>query len=160
MTQNLHELLEGDTPVALRRIEKALGAEDARNETVETVLSVLLWWRCTSSQNGILGALLNHECAARVGVMDEHLDRVGASGAAQAMRDLRKEIPLQDEHIKLGIIDWVDANPSLVRHAETLNDENLDVAPELWSFMQKRKEKLPHIEIPEKRTGLLGRLFG
>ena len=76
------------------------------------------------------------------------------------MRDLRKEVPLQDEHIQRGIVDWVDANPSLIQHANTLNDENLDVAPKIWSFMQGRQENLPHIEIPDKRTGLLGRLFG
>ncbi len=92
MTRNLQELLEGDEPVALRRIEKALVAVDDRNETVETVLSVLLWRRCTMGQNGILGAFLNHECVARVDVLDEHLDRVGASGAAQSMRDLRGRV--------------------------------------------------------------------
>ncbi|WP_223427576.1 hypothetical protein [Tateyamaria pelophila] len=160
MAQNLYQLLEHDDPVALRHIEKALSAEDAPNETVETVLSALLWRRCTMGQNGILGALLNHECAARVSVMDEHLDVIGASDAAQAMRDLRTEIPLQDEHIRRGIIDWVYANQNLVEHAKTLNEENLDVAPNVWTFMQKRKANLPNIEIPDKRTGLLARLFG
>ena len=159
MTQNLHELLERSDPVALRRIEKALDAVDERNETVETVLSALMWQRCTIGQNGILGAYLNHECAARVSVLDEHLAVIGASDAAQAIRDLRKEIPLQDEDIRRGIIDWVDANPSLVQHAKTLNDEDLDVASKVWNFMQKRREKLPDIEIPDKKTGLLGRFF-
>jgi len=158
--KTLHELLECDDPVALRRIEKALVAEDARNDTVDTVLSVLVWRRCTMGQNGILGAVLNHECAARVSVLDEHLDLVGASDAAQAMRDLRQEIPLKDEHIRCGIIDWVDVNPSLVRHAETLNDEGLDVALKVWSFMQEHQDKLPDIAIPDKRAGLLARLFG
>jgi hypothetical protein len=160
MTQNLQKLLQSDEPVALRRIEKALVAEDEPNETVDTVLSVLLWRRCTLGQNGILGALLNHECAARVSVLDEHLDLVGASDAAQSMRDLRKEIPLKDEHIRGGIIDWVDANPNVVRYAETLNDDGFDITPQIWSFMQERQDELPDIEIPDKRTGLLGRLFG
>ncbi len=158
--RNLYELLERNDPVALRRIEKALVAVDERNETVETVLSALMWQRCTIGPNGILGAYLNHECAARVSVLDEHLDVIGASDAAQAIRDLRKEIPLQDEDISRGIIDWVDANPSLVQHAKTLNDENLDVAPMVWNFMPERQEKLPDIEIPDKKTGLLGRFFG
>ena len=51
-------------------------------------------------------------------------------------------------------------NPSLVQHAKTLNDENLDVAPKVWNFMLERQEKLPDIEIPDKKTGLLGRFFG
>jgi hypothetical protein len=93
-------------------------------------------------------------------VLDEHLDLVGASDAAQSMRDLRKEIPLKDEHIRGGIIDWVDANPNVVRYAETLNDDGFDITPQIWSFMQERQDELPDIEIPDKRTGLLGRLFG
>ena len=160
MTQNLHELLERNEPVAFRRIEKALVAVDERNETVETVLSALIWQRCTMGQNGILGAYLNHECAARVSVLDEHLGVIAASDAAQAIRDLRKEIPLQDEDIRRGIIDWVDANPSLVQHAITLNDENLDVSPKVWSFMRDRQQNLPDVEIPDKNTGLLSRFFG
>jgi hypothetical protein len=160
MMKNLHDLLDRDDPVALRRIEKALGAEETRNETVDAVLSVLLFQRCANGRNGILGALINHECAARVSMLDEHLDLVGASGAAQAMRDLRKEIPLRDEDIRRGIIDWIEANPSLVQHAKTLNDNNLDVASKVWNFMQERQEKLPDIEIPDRKTGILGRFFG
>ena len=73
---------------------------------------------------------------------------------------LRNEIPLEDEHIRGGIIDWVDANPSLVHYAETLNDDGFDVTPKVWSFMQKRQDELPEIEIPDKRTGLFSRFFG
>ncbi len=160
MSEKLHDLLEGDDPVALGRIEKALLAGDIHNETVDTVLSALIWRRCAMGQNGVLGAVINHDCAARVSVLDQHLELVGASDAAQAMRNLRGEIPLEDEQIRPGIIDWVDANPSLIRRAETLNDDVFDVAPKIWSFMQEHKDELPDAEIPDKRTGLFRRLFG
>ena len=97
MTDNLHNLLAGDEPVALRRIEKALHSADVENETVEAVVSALIWRRCTAGPNGVLGAVLNHECAARIDVLPEHLDTIGASDAAQAVRDLRADIPLEDE---------------------------------------------------------------
>jgi len=160
MSENLHDLLESDDPVALRRIEQALQDNEVHNEIVDTVLSALIWRRCTSGQNGILGAVLDPECAARISTLPRHLDRVGASDAAQAIRDLRKQIPLKDEHIKGGIIDWVDGNPDIVRHAAALNDDVDDVAPKLWHFMQQRQNELPDAEILDKREGFLAALFG
>ncbi len=160
MTENLHSLLEGDDPVALRRIEKALRSGDVQNETIDTIISALIWRRCTIGHNGVLGAVLNHECAARVAVLTEHLERVGATDAAQAMRDLRKVIPLKDEQIQGGIIDWVDVNPDIARHASSLNNGINDIAPEVWSFMQERQDDLPDHEIPDKRKGLFAGLFG
>ncbi len=159
MPENLHDLLQRDNPVALRRIEKALSSGDVRNEAVDAVLSALIWRRCTTGQNGVLGAFLNHECAARVSVLAEHLDRVGASDAAQAMRDLREEIPLEDDRIRYGLIDWVDVNPDIARHAETLTDGVADVTRKVWSFMQERQGELPDPKIPDKREGLFARLF-
>ncbi|SLN35264.1 hypothetical protein [Roseisalinus antarcticus] len=159
MSENLHDLLEGDDPVALRRIEKALQSGDVRNEPVDAILSALIWRRCTTGQNGVLGAVLNHDCAARVSVLAEHLDRVGASDAAQAMRDLREEIPLEDERIRNGLIDWVDANPGIARYAKTLNDGVDDIALKIWNFMQKCKDELPDPEIPAKRKGPFAWLF-
>ncbi len=159
MSESLHSLLESDDPVALRRIEKALSSGDVRNEAVDAVLSALIWRRCTTGQNGVLGAVLNHECAARVSVLPEHLDQVGASDAAQAMRDLREQIPLEDQQIRYGLIDWVDANPEIARHAGTLTDGVDDVAPKVWSFMQERQSELPDPKIPDKRAGLFARLF-
>lgn len=159
MSENLHDLLERDDPVALRRIEKALLSGDNRNEAVDAVLSALIWRRCTAGRNGVLGAVLNHECAARISVLAEHLDQVGASDAAHAMRNLREEIPLEDEQIRCGLIDWVDANPEIARHAETLTDGVDDLAPKVWSFMQERQDELPDPQIPDKREGLFARLF-
>ncbi len=160
MPENLHDLLESDDPVALRRIEKALISGDEHNETVDAVITALIWRRCTAGQNGVLGAVLNRECAARISVLADHLEKVGATDAAMAMRDLREEIPLEDEQIRSGIIDWVDENPKFVSHAATLDDGIDDIAPEVWSFMQERQDKLPDPEIPDKRKGLFGALFG
>ncbi len=160
MTDNLHELLEGDEPVALRRIEKALHSADVENETVETVVSALIWRRCTAGPNGVLGAVLNYECAARLDVLPEHLDNIGASDAAQAVRDLRADIPLEDEQIRHGLIDWVDTNPEIAKHAKVLDDEFDDVAKKVWSFMQESQQELPDPKIPDKQTGLFSRLLG
>jgi hypothetical protein len=159
MTYNLHELLKSDDPVALRQIEKALSSSDIRNDAVDAVISALIWRRCTAGQTGVLGAVLNHECAARISVLPEHLDRVGASEAAQAMRDLREDIPLEDEQIRYGLVDWVDANPEIARHAETLTEGVDDVAPKVWSFMQECQGEFPDPQIPDKRFGLFARLF-
>ncbi|MCA1774052.1 MAG: hypothetical protein LC676_00110 [Loktanella sp.] len=160
MSENLYDLLESDDPVALRRIEKALISGDEQNETVEAVISALIWRRCTAGQNGVLGAVLNHECAARISVLADHLEQVGATDAAQAMRALREEIPLEDEQIAGGIIDWVDVNPEITTHAATLNDGVEDIAPEVWSYMQDKQDDLPDPEIPDKRKGFFGALFG
>jgi len=160
MSENLHDLLESDDPVALRRIEQALQDSEIHNEIVDAILSALIWRRCTAGQNGVLGAVLDPECAARISALPRHLDRVGASDAAQAIRDLRNAIPLKDEHIKGGIIDWVDCNPDIVRHAAALSDDVDDIAPKLWNFMQQRQGELPDTEIPNKRDGLLAALFG
>ena len=97
MSENLHDLLKGDDPVALRRIERGLKDSEIHNEIVDAVLSALIWRRCTAGQNGVLGAVLNPECASRISSLPQHLDRVGASDAAQAIRDLRNQIPLEDE---------------------------------------------------------------
>ena len=160
MTENLHEILQDDHPVALRRIEKALQVDEVQNETVDAILSALIWRRCTSGENGALGAVINNECAARISVLADHLDYVGASDAAQAVRDLREEIPLDDNVIEHGIIDWVDSNPEIVRYAQKLNEEIDDIAPTVWNFMQERQDELPDPEIPEKKTGVFARLFG
>lgn len=160
MSENLHEILQDDHPVALRRIEKALQVDEVHNEAVDAILSALIWRRCTSGELGALGAVINHECAARISVMAEHLDYVGASDAAQAVRNLREEIPLEDEVIERGIVDWVDANPEMIPNAQKLNDGLDDIAPTVWNFMQERKDELPDPEIPEKKTGVFARLFG
>lgn len=160
MSDTLYDLLQRDDPVALGRIETALQSCSRRNDTVETILSALIWRRCTTGQNGVLGAVLDHDCAARIGVLAEHLDRIGASEAARAMRDMRDGIPLADEEIQGGIIDWVDMNSDVIRHAETLSKDIDDIAPQVWSFMQKRRDKLPDPEIPDKRPGRLAGLFG
>jgi len=159
MTENLHELLEQDEPVALLRIEKALAREDVQNETVETVISALIWRRCTQGNNGVLGAFIHRDCAARVSVLALHLDRVGASDAAGAVRQLRGEIPLEDRQVRYGLIDWVDAHPDLVRQAERL-DAIEDIAAKVWRFMQDRQDDLPDPEIPDKSRGLFARMFG
>lgn len=160
MSENLHDLLESDDPVALRRIEKALNSGDERNETVDAIISALIWRRCTAGQNGVLGAILHHECAVRIGVLPDHLDLVGATDAAQAVRDLRKEIPLEDKVIQAGIIGWVDVNPKITSRAAALSDRIDDIAPAVWSFMQKQQGELPDLAIPEKRKGLFAMLFG
>ncbi len=159
MPTNLHELLEGDEPVALQRIERALQSGKVHNEVVDITLSALIWRRCTTSPNGVLGAVLSHDCAARVDVLAQHLDRIGATDSAQALRDLRNEIPFEDERIKGGIIDWIDINPQIARHAASLDSDVDDVAPALWNFMQECQAELPNPEIPDKKTGLWAGLF-
>ncbi|MEI4264168.1 hypothetical protein [Roseovarius sp. D0-M9] len=160
MSENLYDLLEGDDPVALRRIEKALMSADEHNETVDAVISALIWRRCTAGQNGVLGAVLNHECAARISVMADHLEKVGATEAAQVTRNLREEIPLADAQIRSGIIDWIDVHPEITGNVVTLKRNIDDIAPKVWSFMQERQEDLPDPQIPDKRKGLFGALFG
>jgi len=160
MSENLYDLLEGDDPVALRRIEKALMSADEHNETVDAVISALIWRRCTAGQNGILGAVLNHECAARISVMADHLEKVGATEAAQVTRNLREEIPLADDQIRSGIIDWIDVHPEITGNVVTLKRNIDDIAPKVWSFMQERQEDLPDPQIPNKRKRLFGALFG
>ena len=134
MAENLHQLLQSDDPVALQRIEKALMSSGEQGETVEAVISALIWRRCTAGPDGALGAILNHECAARISVMADHLNVVGADDCAQTLRDLRNEIPLSDAQIRSGIIDWVDVNPQLVT---TFDGDVADIAPQIWNFMQK-----------------------
>ncbi|SDW74199.1 hypothetical protein SAMN04488238_103235 [Roseicitreum antarcticum] len=75
------------------------------------------------------------------------------------MRDLREQIPLEDEQIQFGLIDWVDANPDITRHAGTLADGVDDLAPKIWSYMQECQAELPDPRIPDKRQGLFARLF-
>jgi len=156
----LYDLLNSDDPVALRRIEKVLSSEDDPNDTTEAVISALIWQRCTAGHNGVLGAVLNHECAARISVLANHLEQVGASDAARAMRKLRGEIPLEDAQIAGGIIDWVDVNPTIASHAAALDEGVDDISSEVWSYMQERQSDFPDHEIPDKRKGLFGALFG
>ncbi|WP_121096845.1 hypothetical protein [Roseinatronobacter ekhonensis] len=159
MPENLHDLLEGDDPVALRRIEQALHSTEPSSETVDTILSALIWRRCTAGKNGILGAVINYECAARISVLPRHLEKVGAAHAAQAMRDILEEIPLEDKQIEGGIIDWVDSNPDFARHAGALDERMEDVASKVWGFMQENQSDLPDYEIPDKRQGMLNTLL-
>ncbi len=159
MSDKLYDLLDGDDPVALRRIEKALISGDDRNETTEAVISALIWRRCTAGQNGILGAVLNHECAARICVLADHLETVGAAESAQAVRDLREKLPLEDEQIQSGIIDWIDVNPDIAGEAAALKDDLEDIAPTVWNFMQERQDDLPDAIIPNKRPSLFAALF-
>jgi hypothetical protein len=93
-------------------------------------------------------------------MLPEHLDSIGASDAAQAVRDLRENIPLEDEQIRYGLIDWVDTNPEIAKHAKALDDDFDDVAQKVWSFMQDSQKELPDPEIPDKKIGLFSRLFG
>ena len=160
MSENLHDLLERDDPVALRRIEKALDDTDGSNEDVEAIVTALIWRRCTTGQNGVLGAVLHRDCAERIGVLADHLEQVGATDAAQVMRDLRERIPLRDEQIRHGLIDWVDSNPAFASYAKGLDAGVEDIGPTVWTFMQDRQDDLPDPEIPDKSRGLFARMFG
>ncbi|MFO7805537.1 MAG: hypothetical protein R6V30_07680, partial [Paracoccaceae bacterium] len=57
-------------------------------------------------------------------------------------------------------IDPVDDAPESTTHATTLNDGVDDIAPEVWSYMQDKQDDLPDPEIPDKRKGFFGALFG
>lgn len=160
MSQTLHDLLESDEPVAMCRIEEALKSSDVQNEAVDPIISALIWRRCTTGKNGVLGAIIEQDCAARIDVLADHLEYVGASDAAKAARNLRGAIPLDDQVIRNGIIDWIDANPEFIQHAQGLNDETNDVAVTVWSHMQERKDELPDPVIPEKERGFFSRMFG
>lgn len=160
MAETLHNLLDRDDPVALGRIETRLDAEDQHNPTVDAILSALIWRRCTNGHQGVLGALIHRDCAARLDVLPKHLERVGAKDAANVMRDLRGMIPLEDDVIQNGIIDWIDENPTFISQAEELNDQVDDIGPTVWAYMQKRHGDLPDVEIPEKKKGFFSRFFG
>lgn len=157
--QRLHEVLRSDQPVALRRIEKALASVADRNETAETALSALIWRRHTSGHDGVLGTFLHQACARRIGVLPRHLEKVGAKGAASAIRELRNEIPFEDRRLQYGILDWVESTRGFASRARELDKELDDIGPRIWSFMREHAEELPNVTIPDRRRGLLERFF-
>jgi hypothetical protein len=157
--ETLHKVLQSHEPVALGRIEKVLAAEHERSEEAEAAVSALLWRRQTAGHSGIRGTFLNRDCVNRIRVLATHLDRVGAHEAAEAMRELRGQIPYKDTQLGGSIIDWVDANPDFVSRARELDDKIDDIAPQVWAYMQNCSDDLPDAAIPSRRRGLFARLF-
>ena len=157
--ETLHEVLQSEEPVALRRIEKVLAAEDDRSEQAEAAMSALIWRRQTTGHQGILGTFLNRDCARRIKVLAAHLERVGAPEAAAAIRELRGQIPYSDNQLGGGIIDWMDAHRDFVDRARELDCEIEDITPQIWTYMQNCCDELPDTAIPPRRRGLFARLF-
>jgi hypothetical protein len=102
---------------------------------------------------------LNRDCARRIKVLAAHLDLVGAHEAAAAVRELRGQIPYNDNQLGGGIIDWIDANPDFVDRARELDREINDITPQIWAYMQNCCDELPDAAIPPRQRGFFARLF-
>jgi len=160
MAETLEDLVKDQEPVDLRRVEKSLDAFDELEDDLEAALSALVWHRCTSGPNGMIGALLDPECSGRNSVMVDHLEVVGAHEAASAFKELREEFPSFDEQNRGSLIDWIDAKPEIARKANELEDGLQDVEPVIIDFLRSRSDQLVEVPAVSGRFGFLSRWFG
>lgn len=163
MADHLHSLLEQDEPTDLARIERALSAQDELSADQEAVLSTLVWRRCTTGAAGLLGAVLHHDCARRIGDMPEHLETIGAPETAEAIRELCDAIPLDEDRISRGLADWIETESDIVTKAQELDAELDDIDQTIWNFMKNPASDIPDVELPTRSAALLSsirRLFG
>lgn len=162
MADHLHALLEQDEPTGLARIERALSAQPALSADQEALLSTLVWRRCTNGAAGLLGAVLHQDCARRIGDLPEHLETIGATESAEAVRELCDVIPLDDERISRGLADWIETESEIVSKARELDAGLDDIDQTLWDFMRNPASDIPDLELPTRSTGVLSsirRLF-
>ncbi|SFP44186.1 hypothetical protein [Tranquillimonas alkanivorans] len=157
MTVTIHELIERKKPADLEKIERTLAAQPARSPEAEAALSALIWRRRTDGRSGLLGAFMHKDCAERIAMLGDHLEEIGAHDAAAALRELRAEIPLSDDLIGRGLIDWVDSRPDIVREARELDSRLEDVAPLIWDYLRDCGDAVPDLPLHQPRRGLLAR---
>ncbi|MDF0603889.1 hypothetical protein P1J78_24555 [Psychromarinibacter sp. C21-152] len=157
--QPLTDVLTSEKPTALRRIEDALGSLEERGEAAEAALTSLIWRRRVNGSFGILATFAYTDCTKRISVIPQHLDHIGATESAAAVRWLRRGVPFDDDRIVNGIIDWLEENKTLTSRAQKYDRELDDIAPCIWRFMQSSADAFSSIEIPEKRLGFLSRLL-
>lgn len=157
MSETVHDLLEHDEPTGLDIIKRGLAAQDDLNNEGEAALSALLWRRRTDRRLGLLGALMHRDCVRRIGVLPDHLEVVGATRSARALRELRTEIPYPDDRIKFGIIDWIEARPEFMAKARALDAELEDVTPLVWHHLQVCAHLLPDMPASRPRRSFLSR---
>lgn len=158
MSQQLHDLLESDRPVALPQIERALASEDDLTDDQEAVLSALIWRRCTSKGAGLLGTVLYRDCASRIEYLPQHLEAIGASDAARAVSALLDEIPLEEARIKQGLVDWIDTEAEVAARADELGSELEEIDDIVWDFLKDRSSNIPDLEITSRAQDLVASL--
>ena len=160
MSDTLHDLLQQDEPTALPRIERALRSQDDLSADQQAVLGALVWQRCTSGAVGLLGCVLHGDCAKRIDDLPDQLERIGATDAAVATRELLNAIPLEDEQIRGGLVDWMDTQPDIVNKARELEDALDDVDQAIWDFMKDAATDIPDLEIQTRTESVMSSVFG
>ncbi|MBV0913764.1 hypothetical protein [Anianabacter salinae] len=158
MTETLHNLLGQEDPASLPQIERALASQDELSQDQEAVLSALIWRRCTQGSAGLLGSVLQRDCAQRIEEMPTHLEAVGASDAAAATQELVDAIPLDDDRIKAGLVDWIDTQTDVVRKARELGTGLEDIDRAIWEFMKDPTTEIPDLPISTRAQILLAKL--
>lgn len=158
MTETLHDILRSDDPGVLPRIEKALSACDDLDRDLEAVLSALILHRRASGEAGLLGAVLYRDCAQRLPVLPAHLRAIGATDAANAVSDLRRDIPLEDAVISCGLIDWLDTQPDLARSARRRTPDLDGLDDDIRRFLRRKGRALPDLPLPPEHRTLFGRM--
>jgi hypothetical protein len=160
MSEKLHDLLGQDSPTALSRIEKALLCQDDLSTDQEAVLGALVWQRCTSGPSGLLGCVLDQDCATRIDALPNQLAHIGAIEAAAATRELLNAIPLDNGQISGGLVDWIDTQPDIVKKARELDDCLNEVDQTIWDFMKGTTSEIPDLEIPTRTNSILASVAG
>jgi hypothetical protein len=158
MREKLHDLLDSDRPVALRQIERALASEDELTDDQEAVLSALIWRRCTSGVNGLLGTVIHRDCASRIEDLPQHLEAIGAHKAARAVSALREEIPLEDYRIKQGLVDWIDTETDVAVRARKIGSELDGIDDLVWGFMKDNSSDIPDLEVTSRTQDVFSSL--
>ncbi len=158
MPRTLHETLKARQTTDLAQIERTLAGAQGLSDEAEIVLTVLIWRRRTKGRNGIMSAFLYVDLSSRIDSVEEHLLQVGATDSARALREMRKELPLEEEQIRHGIVDLADSNldaaSRVYQRAAELAHCVADVEPAVWKFMRAHKRSIPDWPLVEK--GRLG----
>lgn len=160
MTENLHDLLKQDNPTALPRIERALISQDDLSADQEAVLGALIWQRCTSGAAGLLGCVTQQDCAEQIDRLPAQLDRIGASDAADALKELLSAIELDDDQIKSGLADWIDTQQDVINKAQELNADLDGIDGAIWAFMQDPHTDIPDLELASRKDFVLSSILG
>lgn len=160
MSERLHDLLEQDQPSALSQVERALAAQESLTCDQDAVLGALIWRRCTGGTAGLLGCILNYECAQRIERLPEQLAHIGAVDASRATAELRDAIPLDAEQIGAGLFDWIETQPRIVDRARELNEGLAGIDETIWSFMKDAGTEIPDMEVPTRAESIVSSVFG
>ncbi|WP_152463806.1 MULTISPECIES: hypothetical protein [unclassified Roseivivax] len=93
--------------------------------------------------------------------MADDLRTIGAAQCAEAFASIRKAIPMSDNDIRGGLLDWIDTQPDLAKKALKWKDVDLDVSVQLWEYMNANIDLLPDVPIsaPSNRVGRIRKWF-